>query len=168
MVMLTSTLASALAQNPNTDSEAIAIQGFVNAWIQYFSTATAGLVPIVSPLLLGPIPAPQGAMIAAMTGLSTDGADVIASGISAFWTAMIPLATTLFPTATLLVAPTTLTLLPVALISVFEANTEGKLDATTCYQNIATVINSFNAVPPLAAGIATLTIAGVPTPLPII
>jgi len=163
MVMLSSTLASSLASNPNVDNEAAAITNFTNSWVTYFSTATAGVVPIVSPLLQG---TPAAAMIGSMTGLSqaNNGANAISSGITAFWTAMIPLAATLFPTAVSLTPPPAISTIATALVPVFLANTQGNLDVATCYQNIATALNAIN----IAGGIAVLIIASVPTPTPIL
>lgn len=161
--MISSNLANALASDPNVGDEASAITNFVNAWVTYFSTATAGAVPIVSPLLQG---TPATAMIGAMTGLSqsNNGATAISNGITAFWAAMIPLATTLFPTATALTPPPTLSTIAGLLVPVFLANTQGSLPAAACYNNIATALHTVN----IAGGIAILLIASVPTPTPIL
>ena len=161
--MIPATLASGLASNPNVNNEAAAISGFVTAWINYFSTATAGIVPIVAPLLQT---TPQTAMIGAMTGLSQsgNGATAIYNGIQAFWTAMIPLATTLFPTATVITPPPTLSTIPGILAPIFIANTQGQLPVAACYQSIATALHTVN----IAGGIAVLLIASVPTPVAIL
>lgn len=163
MVMIPTTLSSGLAANPNVNNEAAAISGFVTAWISYFSTATAGVVPIVSPLLQT---TPKIAMIQAMTGFSqaSNGATAISNGITAFWAAMVPLATTLFPTATVLTPPPTLSTIPGILAPIFLSNTQGSLAEAACYQLIATALHTVN----IAGGIAILLIASVPTPTPIL
>lgn len=163
MAMLAKTLADSLASNPNTNNENSAIAAFTSSWITYFSTATAGVVPIISPLLQT---TPQSAMIAAMTGLSQsgNGAIAISNGIYAFWGAMAPLAASLFPTAISLVPPPAITTIASALVPVFLSNTQGNLDASICYLNIANALNTINT----AGGIALLIIAGIPTPVPIL
>ncbi len=162
MVMIASTLASGLASDPNVDNEAAAINGFATAWNTYFSTASAGLVPIIPALLT----TCQQAMIASMTGLSqsNNGAQAISNGITAYWGSVAALGTTLFPTATAVTPPPTLSTIPGILTPIFLANTQGNLDATTCYQQIATALHTVN----IAGGIAILLIASVPTPTPIL
>lgn len=163
MVMSSSVLANALAANPNVNNEATAITNFVNAWTNYFSTASSGAVPIVSPLLFG---APATAMSAAMVGLSQsgNGATAISNGITAWWGSCAALAVTLFPTAISLTPPPGLSAIAAALAPVFIANVQGQLPAATCYNNIATALHTIN----IAGGIAILLIANVPTPSPII
>lgn len=135
--MLTPTLKNGIGQMMNVNVEAQAIATFVDAYIQFVSTATAGIVPIVPAALQT---APKVAMIGAMSGLSKNGAQAIQAGVAAFWAACVPLAATLFPTALLLTPPAAVAGLSGLLTGVFTANTQGQLPLDACAQNMATAI----------------------------
>jgi len=161
MALLQSVLASQLANLTPVDNEISAITTLTNAYITFMSTAGAGPIPII-PLALQSTP--KTAMMAAMTGLSQSGAGAnsIASGIQAFWAAMVPLAATLFPTAVLIVPPPTLSTIASLLTPVFIANTQGSLDLASCANSVATILYT-NSI----GGLATIVIPP-PTVVPIL
>lgn len=154
------TLANQLVNMTPTTSELTAIGRFTDAYIAFISeSSVGGIVPIVPAGLQG---TPKSACIAAMTGLSVNGATAIQNGLLAFWGAMVPLTATLYPTSTLLVPPVPLASLAPLLVNVFAANTSAQLDLNASCQAVASVIYTASL-----GGLATIP-TPTPTPTPIL
>ena len=159
MVMTSVVLANQFASLPNVDNEADAITNMTNAFITFFSDMSCGGIPCIPAVLQT---TPKTAMSAAMVGLSTAGATAIQSGITAFWTACVPLAATIFPTAILIVPPPTISTVAVTILPVGQANISGNLDKITACNAMALAI-----YPLMLGGTATLVLPP-PTPTPIL
>ncbi len=159
MPLLPATLAGGMSSMTPTESEASAIALFADAYVLFMSTAQCGPIPIVPAALNS---APKAAMIAAMSGFSTDGATAIQNGCLAFWGAMVPLAATLFPSALVLSPPPPLSGLAASLTPVFLSNTQGNLDLASACQSIALAIYTSSL-----GGLATIPMPA-PTPTPIL
>ncbi len=159
MPLLPATLGGAMTSMTPTESESEAISRFADAYVVFMSTAQCGPIPIVPAALSG---TPKAAMIAAMTGFSTDGATAIQNGTLAFWGAMVPLSATLFPSSLVLTPPPPLAGLGSLLTPVFQANKEGNLDLASACQSIALVIYT-NSL----GGLAVIPMPA-PTPTPIL
>lgn len=141
MPLLQTTLKMGLMQMEATNSEIQAIQTFVQVYINYLSSATAGPVPII-PLALNT--GPKAAAIGTLQGFSMDsaGAAQISGALNAFWGAMSPIAVTLFPTALSITPPPTLGLLATLLPGIFIGLTQGGATLESCADAIATAIHS--------------------------
>jgi len=157
MPMLPTTLANQIINLPLTMDVNIAIEGWANAWIEYFSQSSAGPVPCVKPVLFG---LPKTLMKAAMTTLSTTGAVALQNGILAFWGGVSASFALVYPTATAVTPPPGLSGLSTALIPVFAANTIGSLSRPVSANAISVVMHTLNL-----GGTATII---APPPVPIL
>ena len=156
MPMSPITLANEVAALPLTLDVTVAINGWTNAWINYFAASSAGPVPCVKPVLET---TPKLLMAAAMTGMATAGAAALQAGILAFWGGVASLATAVYPTATTVTPPPGLAGLSAALIPVFIANTTGKLSKIDSAVAIANVMH------PLNLGGTAVIVAPPPVPI---
>jgi hypothetical protein len=142
VALVETTLSAGLANLVPTDDESDAIGEFVGAWESYFDGATVLGIPIVQ----GGYATALTAMKASLVGLSVGGAATkIQSSISAFWTALAPLAPTLWPmppntVSPGVVPPPGIGSIAGALASAFEANRSSSLDLQQSAANIAGVL----------------------------
>jgi hypothetical protein len=136
MALLASTLATELKNMTLYDLEADAILAWAAAYKTYFEGATSNGVTIVPTSL---VPA-ESAMVGASTGLSADAATALQTGITAFWTAIIPAVA--WPTVTAITPSTLLPGLGAALTGVFASNTSGSLSKDDSMDAIAGVIHT--------------------------
>ena len=158
MTMLSATLKSNLLAMGLFDNEPDAIAAWAGAFKTYFSSASAGPVPVVAAALTSP----EAAMKGAMVGLSTGGAAVLQAGILAFWGALNPVAT-YFPAGLTITPPVGLAGLAASLGAVFAANVVGAKSAVDSYDAIAAAIHAANAggivafpIPPAGIGPQTI------------
>lgn len=167
MPLIQSTLASGLEAMTPTDSEAIAIQRFADAFASYFAGASVLGIPTIP----GTLDASKAAMIAAMTGLSSSsaGAGAIASGITAFWTTLLPLATSVWagtvgPIVPPAIPPPGLGGIAAALQAAFDANTAAGATLAASAAVVAAAIHTtqlggmVNLGPPPPGGVPNVPI----------
>lgn len=154
-MLLPTTLRDGLMQIANSNSEAEAIEAWVQAIVNYFGTATAGVVPITQPILSG---APAAAARVALQGLSTTGGAAVQAAFFSFWGTMALTPALYFVGATALTPPPALANLAVTLNAVFAANTAANLPEPDAKLAIAIAIHASNA-----GGAAN--ISGVNTPI---
>jgi hypothetical protein len=162
------TLATELEALEPSSTEAVAIARLVDAWEVYWGGATVNGVPATP----GSFTAGLSAMGAALVGMSSSGAGAaaIASGVSAFWTAVAPLATAIWITAPIvlvppIVPPPGLGGISAALVSVFGSNTVSSLTLAQCAQQIASVLHANGGV---GAAVPGSVLPTPPAPLPIL
>lgn len=88
MTLVQATLASGLEDLEPTDSEATAIQRFVDAWEGYFEGASVQGVPVQA----GTLAAALASLQAGLAGWSQDSAAAAAiqTGLTSFWTTLAP------------------------------------------------------------------------------
>ncbi len=168
MTLQANTLATELEALEPSQTEAVAITRFVDAWGAYWGGATVNGVPATP----GSFTAGLSAMGASLVGMSSSGAGaaVMASGVSAFWTAVAPLATSIWITAPIvlvppIVPPPGLGGLSAALAAVFASNTSGSLSISAAWQQVANVLHANGGVGALVPGSVLPT---PPAPLPIL
>lgn len=136
--MSKNTLATELESLIPTGVESVAIDRFADAWIEYFSDASAGAFPYVDS------PPAKSAMKAAMGGMSVTGALAIQSGISAFWGVLSAGAATYFPGTIAATPPPAISGLAAALAVPFAANVVGGLSLAASCAAIADAIHTAN------------------------
>src|SRR4051812_33667517 len=103
MALLANTLAGQLENLTPTDTEASAISAFVDAWEAYWGSASVNAIGATP----GSFAAGLSAMAGALVGMSAPnaGAAKLASAVSAFWSAVAPLATAIWITAPIVLVP---------------------------------------------------------------
>jgi hypothetical protein len=139
MTLSASTLATKLKELPLYDDEGEAISGFTDAFSDYFSDAMSNAIQI-SALAL---PAAKTAMETAMIALlSSNAANALTLGITAFWGALVP--ATAWTTVTLITPPVLLASLETALLVTFNNNKTGKLSKDVSMTAIASTIHTNN------------------------
>jgi hypothetical protein len=168
VTLLATTLATELETLTPTGSEATAISRLVDAWEVYWGGATVNGIAATP----GSFSAGLSAMAGALVGLSAPnaGAAKIAAGVSAFWSAVAPLATAIWITAPIvlvppIVPPPTLGALSAALSAVFASNTSSGLTLAQACQQIASVMHTNGGIGALVPGSVPPT---PPAPLPIL
>lgn len=135
-------LANGLVEIGFKNTEPEAIEGWIRAWVAYFSTASAGVV-VVASALRGP---PATAMRGALTGMSTPGAGAraIQNAIVHFWSTLSGAPSSFFPGAIAVTPPPTLSGIASAISAIMSGNTRGNVPAPTAYSALAAAIHGCN------------------------
>jgi hypothetical protein len=149
MVLVPAPLASGLADMVATDDPSAAIDVFANAFVDYFGGASVLGIPANAGVIGG---GPKAALKAAMAGInSIDGAaQAMQDGITAFWTAVLPLALTVWPGTVgpiipPAIAPPGLAGIQAAVQAAFDANTAGGLSLADSANAVASAIHGTQA-----------------------
>jgi len=149
MTLSANTLATELEKMVPTDDEAEAIDAFTSAFEIYFYEAAAGAIVVADESLVDATAALKGAM----TGLNTDAALAMFTGITAFWGIVATAAADIFydevetaaPLGPAIAAIPPLVGLPAlqaAITAAFVSNKEGKLDLSDSAAALASAIHS--------------------------
>lgn len=167
MALVTNTLASALENMTPTATEQPAIVAFSNAWSTYFAGASASGAPAIP----GSFDLGITAMQAAMVGFSAPNAGAIGiqNGISAFWTAITPLASSIWVVPAVVLAtvtpPTTLGTISAGLLTAFTTNTASNVSLHDAAMAIAMSLQGTGGLGGFAVGESA---SGAPVTLPIL
>ena len=135
-----STLAQGLEDVGVVDNVADAVDGFVSAWEDYFLESTPPPGTITTGLT-----SMRGAMLATYN-LPGQGPSAIQAGIVAFWSALSAAPSAVYTGATVITPPAGLSGLSATLLTVGTANVTQENNAQTSTTNIATAINTANAL----------------------
>lgn len=168
MALVANTLAGELENLTPTDTEASAISAFVDAWEVYWGGASVNGVSATPASFAAGLSAMAGALV----GMSAAGAGAakLASGVSAFWSAVAPLATAIWITAPIVlvppvVPPAGLPGLAATLASTFASNAAGQLNLSVAAQQIAAALHASGGAGALVPGSVP---PAPPAPLPIL
>jgi hypothetical protein len=168
MTLSANTLAVELENLVPSGTEAAAIARLVDAWEIYFGGAAVNGIAAAP----GSFGAGLSAMSAALVGMSAPGAGgaSLSAGLTAFWTAISPLATSIWIVAPIILVPPVappagIAGLAATLASVFASNTAGQFSLSQSAQQIAAVLHAQAGIGGLVSG-SVLPLP--PSPLPIL